>query len=85
LYASFLFVQVRGVSLSLLQHLALQHTSSRELEDLLVAGPAGAALLSAVGRSLATQPALFMQLAQLVQVGSQLVVCICLSHAQRLG
>jgi hypothetical protein len=61
-------LQVRGASLSLLQHLALQHTARGELEELLVAGPAGAALLTAVGRALATQPALFVQLAQLVQV-----------------
>jgi hypothetical protein len=61
-------LQVRGASLSLLQHLALQHTARGELEELLVAGPAGAALLTAVGRALATQPALFVRLAQLVQV-----------------
>eukprot|EP00883_Tetradesmus_obliquus_P008640 jgi/Sobl393_1/19368/SZX76090.1 len=69
--------QVRGIALSLLQQLALRHTASRELEELLVAGPAGAALLSAVGRALAGQPALFVQLAQLVQLAEdQLAVAV---------
>ncbi|WIA14317.1 hypothetical protein OEZ85_002849 [Tetradesmus obliquus] len=68
---------VRGIALSLLQQLALRHTASRELEELLVAGPAGAALLSAVGRALAGQPALFVQLAQLVQLAEdQLAVAV---------
>ncbi|WIA34494.1 hypothetical protein OEZ86_012821 [Tetradesmus obliquus] len=71
------FGQVRGIALSLLQQLALRHTASRELEELLVAGPAGAALLSAVGRALAGQPALFVQLAQLVQLAEdQLAVAV---------
>jgi hypothetical protein len=56
------------VALELLQHLAAQHTVSKELDELLLEGPATTALLTAVGRSLHTQPSLFHTLAELCKV-----------------
>lgn len=61
-------MQVAAVALELLQHLAAHHTSSKELEELLLEGPAGAALLTAVGRSLHTTPLLFQAVAELCKV-----------------
>jgi hypothetical protein len=61
-------LQVSAVALELLQHLAAQHTASRELSELLLQGPASTALLTAVGRSLHTQPSLFQAVAGLCKV-----------------
>jgi hypothetical protein len=61
-------LQVSAVALELLQHLAVQHTVSKELDELLLEGPAAIALLTAVGRSLHTQPSLFHTLAELCKV-----------------
>lgn len=65
--------QVSSVALELLQHLAAAYTVSKELDELLLEGPAATALLTAVGRSLQTQPSLFHTLAQLCKV------CMCVS------
>ena len=62
-------LQVSAVAEELLQHLAAQHTNSKELEELLLDGPAGVAVLTAVGRSLHTQPGLFTALAAVCKVG----------------
>jgi hypothetical protein len=78
--------QVSAVALELLQHLAAQHAASRELEELLLQGPASTALLTAVGRSLHTQPSLFQAVAGLCKVRAPylavaqvLCVCVCIS------
>lgn len=57
-----------AVALDLLQHLAAHHTASKELEELLLEGPSATALLTAVGRSMHTQPELFNGLAELCKV-----------------
>eukprot|EP00775_Hariotina_reticulata_P013107 gene13107-13235_t len=60
--------QVSAAALELLQHLALQHTRSKELEELLLEGPAGVPLLTYVGKALHTQPQLFVELAAQLKV-----------------
>ena len=69
------------VALELLQHLAAHHTASKELEELLLEGPASTALLTAVGRSLHTQPSLFRTVADLCKVFMAASPCTsCLRH-----
>jgi hypothetical protein len=64
-----LCAQVSAVALDLLEFLAGQHTASGELQDLLLEGPAGAALMTCVGKCLHTQPSLFRELAVQCKVG----------------
>ena len=60
--------QVSAAALELLQHLAMQHTRSKELEELLLEGPAGVPLLTYVGKALHTQTHLFVELAAQLKV-----------------
>lgn len=60
--------QVQAAALDLLQYLANKHTTSREPGQLLLDSPATPALLTYVGKALATQPQLFAQLASAAQV-----------------
>lgn len=72
-----LLLQVSAASLELLQHLASRTARSRELEELLLDGPAGVALLTHVGRRLGEQPALFSELAALLKVRGLMCCCCC--------